>query len=86
MICWYLADDLHTVSISSQADRQGCYDHWAASDIPGASVLVVSAEPEDIGPPSPFALSAADGAAVGGAIASLWVLAWAIRAVRRAVD
>lgn len=41
---------------------------------------VVLVQPDDI-PPNPFALSMEDGAAVSGAVASVWLAAWAWRAI-----
>lgn len=57
---------------------------WSSPE--GCDMVVVShAEWLEVSA-SPFKLSTEDGLLVAGAISSLWCLAWAIRAVRKALD
>ena len=58
------------------------YPIWFPDDAPDADCPgYVLVQKSDI-PPNPFYLSYADGALVASAIASVWIAAWGIRAVR----
>ena len=48
---------------------------------PNCAGGIAVVEPSDI-PPNPFYMSTEDGLLVSGAICSVWLLAWSIRAVR----
>jgi len=50
-----------------------------------ANGAVLLADPQDLAA-NPLYLAPDDALAVAGAVASLWVLAWAVRQVRRALD
>lgn len=66
----------------------------SADGCPGAASLPVGnpstgslllMEPSDL-PSNPLWLSTVDGTLIAGAVASLWLLAWSIRQVRRTVE